>query len=261
MYRKKKRKLEIERLRRESEAKQDQVEELVQVTYNQIGEYAADLQDAQSEEAALLHQISQQETEINALLKQAKDEEAAARKAAQEEAARKAAREEAQKAAQEEAAQEQEAEEEESVQESQEPETSQEAEEPASEEPAPDPEPEYEPEESEPAPEPEEPEEETESSSSDSGTYLGNFRLTAYCNCSKCCGQWSGGATASGTTPTPGRTVAMGGIAFGTKLLINGQVYTVEDRGTAYGHVDIYMGSHSEALNFGMQYADVYVVG
>ena len=254
-------KAEIERLRRESEAKQDQVEELVQVTYNQIGEYAADLQDAQSEEAALLHQISQQETEINALLKQAKDEEAAARKAAQEEAARKAAREEAQKAAQEEAAQEQEAEEEESVQESQEPETSQEAEEPASEEPAPDPEPEYEPEESEPAPEPEEPEEETESSSSDSGTYLGNFRLTAYCNCSKCCGQWSGGATASGTTPTPGRTVAMGGIAFGTKLLINGQVYTVEDRGTAYGHVDIYMGSHSEALNFGMQYADVYVVG
>lgn len=254
-------KAEIGRLRRESEAKQDQVEELVQVTYNQIGEYAADLQDAQSEEAALLHQISQQETEINALLKQAKDEEAAARKAAQEEAARKAAREEAQKAAQEEAAQEQEAEEEESVQESQEPETSQEAEEPASEEPAPDPEPEYEPEESEPAPEPEEPEEETESSSSDSGTYLGNFRLTAYCNCSKCCGQWSGGATASGTTPTPGRTVAMGGIAFGTKLLINGQVYTVEDRGTAYGHVDIYMGSHSEALNFGMQYADVYVVG
>ena len=107
----------------------------MQVTYNQIGEYAADLQDAQSEEAALLHQISQQETEINALLKQAKDEEAAARKAAQEEAARKAAREEAQKAAQEEAAQEQEAEEEESVQESQEPETSQEAEEPASEEP------------------------------------------------------------------------------------------------------------------------------
>src|SRR5699024_4361064 len=41
-------KAEIERLRRESEAKQDQVEELVQVTYNQIGEYAADLQDAQS---------------------------------------------------------------------------------------------------------------------------------------------------------------------------------------------------------------------
>lgn len=256
-------KAEIERLRRESEDKQAQVEELVQVTYNQIGEYTADLQDAQSEEAALLDRISQQETQINALLKQAKDEEAAARKAAQEAAARKAAQEAAaQKEAQEEAAQEQEAAEEESVPETQEPEVSQEVEDTTVEEPAP--EPEYEPEESEPAEEPEEPEiteEETESSSSASGTYLGNFRLTAYCNCSKCCGQWAGGATASGTTPTPGRTVAMGGIAFGTKLLINGQVYTVEDRGTAYGHVDIYMGSHSEALSFGMQYADVYVVG
>ena len=50
----------------------------------------------------------------------------------------------------------------------------------------------------------------------------------------------------------------MGGVPFGTKLMINGQVYTVEDRGTAYGHVDIFCSSHSEALSFGVQYADVY---
>ena len=60
--------------------------------------------------------------------------------------------------------------------------------------------------------------------------------------------------------PTAGHTVAMAGVPFGTKLLINGTVYTVEDLGTSYGHVDIFMNSHSAALAFGMQYADVYQV-
>ena len=101
----------------------------------------------------------------------------------------------------------------------------------------------------------EEPEEETDDSSS--GTYLGNFMLTAYCNCAQCCGT-AGNATASGTMPSAGRTVAMSGVPFGTQLLINGNVYTVEDLGTPYGHVDIYCGSHEEALSFGLQYADVY---
>lgn len=93
------------------------------------------------------------------------------------------------------------------------------------------------------------------------GEYLGNFKLTAYCKCSKCCGKWAGSPTASGVQPTQGRTVAMGGVSFGTKLLINGNVYTVEDRGTPYGHVDIYFNSHSDACNFGRRYADVYRVG
>ena len=90
-------------------------------------------------------------------------------------------------------------------------------------------------------------------------TYLGNFTLTAYCNCADCCGR-SGAPTASGVMPTSGHTVAMGGVDFGTKLLINGTVYTVEDRGTDYGHVDIFFDSHSEALEFGMTTADVYQV-
>ncbi len=99
------------------------------------------------------------------------------------------------------------------------------------------------------------------STSSTNGNYLGNFKLTAYCACSTCCGKWAGyGITASGVVPSQGRTVAMGGIPFGTKLLINGNVYTVEDRGTPYGHVDVYFNNHSDALNFGLQYADVYVV-
>ena len=88
---------------------------------------------------------------------------------------------------------------------------------------------------------------------------LGNFTLTAYCNCASCCGT-AGNATASGVMPTSGHTVAMGGVDFGTKLLINGKVYTVEDRGTPYGHVDIFFDSHEEALQFGMSSADVYLV-
>lgn len=94
-------------------------------------------------------------------------------------------------------------------------------------------------------------------SSSGQGTYLGNFTLTAYCNCAQCCGT-AGNLTASGTVPTAGRTVAMAGVPFGTQLLINGNVYTVEDLGTPYGHVDIYFSSHAEALAFGLQTAEVY---
>lgn len=93
------------------------------------------------------------------------------------------------------------------------------------------------------------------------GKYLGNFKLTSYCACPICCGVWSDGTatTASGTKATEGRTVAMGGVPFGTKLVIGGFLYTVEDRGTPYGHVDIYKNSHQDALNFGVQYADVYL--
>lgn len=97
----------------------------------------------------------------------------------------------------------------------------------------------------------------SDSSNSGQGTYLGNFILTAYCNCAQCCGT-AGNATASGAMPTSGHTVAMAGVPFGTQLLINGTVYTVEDLGTPYGHVDIYFDSHAEALSFGLQYADVY---
>ena len=97
----------------------------------------------------------------------------------------------------------------------------------------------------------------SESSDSSQGKYLGNFTLTAYCNCAQCCGT-AGNLTASGTVPTAGRTVAMAGVPFGTQLLINGTVYTVEDLGTPYGHVDIYFDNHSDALSFGLQTAEVY---
>ena len=100
----------------------------------------------------------------------------------------------------------------------------------------------------------------TNATAADKGELLGNFKLTAYCNCVICCGKWAGGPTASGTAPVEGRTVAMAGVPFGTKLIIDGKIYTVEDRGTPYGHVDIYMNSHDECNQFGVQYTDVYTV-
>lgn len=90
---------------------------------------------------------------------------------------------------------------------------------------------------------------------------LGTYTLTAYCSCTKCCGKWSGGPTASGTTPTQGRTVACNSLSFGTKISINGNIYTVEDTGNMSDNViDIYFNSHSEALQFGRQKAEVFLV-
>jgi 3D (Asp-Asp-Asp) domain-containing protein len=88
---------------------------------------------------------------------------------------------------------------------------------------------------------------------------LGTYKLTAYCSCSKCCGK-SNGITASGAKATAGRTVAASGFSFGTELYINGNTYVVEDRGVPSGVIDIYFDSHSEAMNFGVQYAKVFSV-
>ena len=88
---------------------------------------------------------------------------------------------------------------------------------------------------------------------------LGTYKLTAYCSCIKCCGK-SDGITASGVKAQAGRTVAAKSLPFGTELLINGEIYTVEDRGVGSGVVDIFFDSHSEALDFGVKYAKVYEV-
>lgn len=92
------------------------------------------------------------------------------------------------------------------------------------------------------------------------GKFIGNFKLTAYCSCSKCCGEWSGGLTSSGTVPTINKTVACNSIAAGTKIFIDDQLYIVEDTGNMKNDIiDIYMESHEAALNFGVRNADVYL--
>lgn len=82
---------------------------------------------------------------------------------------------------------------------------------------------------------------------------LGEYRISAYCPCEKCCLK-SDGITASGTQATAGRTAAMNGVPFGTKIVIDGHEYTVEDRGGGLGSkiIDIYFDTHDEALNSGL---------
>ena len=102
------------------------------------------------------------------------------------------------------------------------------------------------------------------SSSRVSGTsgQSGVYKVTAYCACSQCCG-WSTGITASGAMATANHTIAAPStFSFGTKVVINGVTYTVEDRGGAIqgNRIDVYMNSHSEALRFGVQYLYVEVL-
>lgn len=92
--------------------------------------------------------------------------------------------------------------------------------------------------------------------------------ITAYCTCPKCCGKWSEEhhsrigtdyiqKTASGTIPTANRTIAVDTnvIPFGTEVEIDGITYLAEDTGGAIkgNRIDIYMDSHKEALEWGVQ--------
>ena len=221
----------IVELQQQSSDQQEAIQELYAAAYQELRTYSAELDDAKSSESALVDEINSKADAINDLIRQAKEEEIAAQKKAEEEAAAAAAQQAAAEAANAAAKADTDTGSSSGSSSSDSSASSTTTESPSASD---------------------------TSSSSSSGTYLGRFKLTGYCSCSICTGQWSGGSTASGTTPTAGRTIAMGGVPFGTKLMINGQVYTVEDRGTAYGHVDIFCSSHSEALSFGVQYADVY---
>ena len=103
---------------------------------------------------------------------------------------------------------------------------------------------------------------------------LGEFKITAYCPCEKCCGYWAtvrpadeNGEpivyTASGKIAVQGVTVAADTsiLPFGTVLVIGGHEYTVQDRGGMVkgNHVDIYFDSHEAAKEWGTQYMEIFV--
>lgn len=87
----------------------------------------------------------------------------------------------------------------------------------------------------------------------------GNCRITFYCHCATCNGR-AGANTASGVQPTVNHTVATGSLPFGTRVLIDGVEYTVEDRGVGDFQFDIFVSSHEEALQRGLYYTDVYII-
>lgn len=88
---------------------------------------------------------------------------------------------------------------------------------------------------------------------------VGRYRMSHFCPCRKCNGS-NAGRTASGAPMTVGRTVATGReFPFGTRLLINGQIYVVEDRGVPRGTIDILTPTHGEALDRGKFWTDIHV--
>lgn len=96
---------------------------------------------------------------------------------------------------------------------------------------------------------------------SKSGSTVKIYKVTAYCSCAKCCGK-TNGITSSGKKATAGRTIAApSSFAFGTKVLINGKEYVVEDRGGAIkgNRIDVYMNSHSAAIAWGVKYLPVEI--
>lgn len=96
------------------------------------------------------------------------------------------------------------------------------------------------------------------------GKSLGKYVITAYCTCRICCGVYSGGnRTASGTVPTTNRTIAVdtNDIPFGTRVVINGQIYVAEDRGGAIKgkRIDMFFYTHKEALRWGRRTMEVFL--
>lgn len=98
------------------------------------------------------------------------------------------------------------------------------------------------------------------------GQSLGNVVTSAYCSCPICCGVWSGGPTASGAMPTANHTLAVDAsnpfVPMGTKIIMNGTEYVVEDTGNfdQYGvQFDIYFDDHATATNWGHQTMEAFL--
>ena len=98
------------------------------------------------------------------------------------------------------------------------------------------------------------------------GESLGQVVTSGYCNCPICCGQWSGGPTASGAYPQANHTIAVDAsnpfVPMGTHVIMNGVEYVVEDTGAfaRYGvQFDVYYGDHASASAHGHQTWEAYI--
>ena len=93
------------------------------------------------------------------------------------------------------------------------------------------------------------------------------MRVTAYCPCPRCCGEYSDGITACGYEIQPGDTFVAADrrYSFGTEIIVpgysNSQPVKVLDRGGAIkgNRLDVFFATHEEALEWGVQYIEVDV--
>ena len=92
--------------------------------------------------------------------------------------------------------------------------------------------------------------------------------VSAYCPCSKCCGEYADGVTANGHKIRKGDKfiAAPKTYKFGTQMIIpgynNDKAVEVKDRGGAIkdNKLDLYFDDHQSALNWGRQHLDVKVL-
>ena len=103
---------------------------------------------------------------------------------------------------------------------------------------------------------------------------LGEFKLTAYCSCFLCCGKWANNRPIDengneivygsiGERLKEGYSIAVDPtvIPYRTEVIINGHTYKAQDCGGAIkgNRIDVYFNDHQAALNFGVQYAEVFL--
>ena len=92
---------------------------------------------------------------------------------------------------------------------------------------------------------------------------LGIFKTTGYCPCKSCSGSW-GRHTSTGAVATARHTIAVDPsvVPYGSKIMINGTVYTAEDKGGGVRgrHIDIFYDTHAESKHHGVQNTEVFLV-
>lgn len=97
--------------------------------------------------------------------------------------------------------------------------------------------------------------------------FLGEYTLTAYWPCTRCCGK-DDGITATGTLAAEGRTIAVDPrvIPYGTHVLLifpdgTQREYVAEDCGSGVNgnHIDVFFSDHQAARVFGVQSAMAYL--
>lgn len=102
---------------------------------------------------------------------------------------------------------------------------------------------------------------------------LGEYRITAYCPCEICCGDWAKNRSngivvgAAGKELQEGVSVAAS-LPLGTKINIDGiGEYEVQDKIAKWvlekydnKVIDIYFESHEDAQNFGLQHKEVSIM-
>lgn len=92
---------------------------------------------------------------------------------------------------------------------------------------------------------------------------MGMFKVTYYCSCEECSGNW-GILTATGNHCVSGRTCAVDPsvISYGTRILIDDNVYVAEDCGSLVkgDHIDIYVEDHELVEKLGKKVKKIWLI-